>query len=126
MDLGKKVESPSEAIAPASPKKPKISYPSFSVNDEVFDEFKKQYPEAKVGDEITVTAKLKVSGHREDEFGKSVTFDVTHIEDKEGAKKDADGDEDGDKAEEKVLGYKRTKVKPMNEIPPASGKDLED
>jgi len=122
--------------------KPKIHYPSFTLNGDKREEFLKACPDAKeVGYELTVPVKLRVSGNTDDKYSKSLSLDVIHLDDskiedtdeeegspeeeasetpeEEAEEQGAAGDED---AEEKVLGYKRPKAeKPAHA---ASGKDL--
>ena len=110
MDLGVKNESPS--AVPQATEAPKVNYPGLSFRDKVAEEFQKTY-DCKLGDEITATVKLKVTGHRADQYGKSVDFDVIS----------ADGFSKGEKPEEKtdekeVLGYERPEAATSKENPP--------
>lgn len=119
MDLGRKSEQP-EGLPTASPakgKEPKMIYPQFDLRDKVAEAFGKEY-DCDVGDELTATVKLRVSGIRNDEYGQSKTFEVTEIDDIE---EQGGGDEPDD--EEKTLGYKRPK---KTEVPDTSAADLED
>jgi hypothetical protein len=117
MDLGREIKSPEVAGSPSESKEPKITYPSFTLNDKAAEEFCKEH-ECELGKEYAFTGKLKVTGHREDEFGKSITFDVKEIDDMaeehtEGDEKPKDdekpADDTADKDEEKILGYKKKK-----------------
>lgn len=132
MDLGRKMKAPgSEPASPVSAKEPKVTYPGFSLNDEIADSFLKEY-DCDLGDEITATVKLKVTSLRKDEYGNSVGFDVLSLDDvqdsgktdeDENGKKKSDDDEASDE-ETKTLGYKRPTVK--KETPSVSAKDLAD
>lgn len=139
MDLGTK-RNKEGGLAPASPKLPDKSYPSFTLNDKVAEEFCDEYTDYKIGDEVTAKVKLKLTSLRQDGYGHSVGFDVVSIDDVEGSGKsegeegkekeseggedgksgDGDGDEDDVDAEEKTLGYKRTKAKTDKELPDVS------
>jgi len=78
LDLG---SAPSSLGVPeqTKPSKPKKSYPSFSVRDEVADRFKKKFGDCDTGDEYTLTIKAKVSGTRSDEYGRSIEFQVLSV-----------------------------------------------
>ena len=106
MDLGtKKESSESGALVPAAPDMPKISYPSFTLNDKVAEDFHKECPDCKLGEELTATVKLKVTSYRVDRYGKSVGFDVVSLDDIS----ETPSGESEDDSEEKILGYKRKK-----------------
>lgn len=119
MNLGRKSES-SEGLPTASPaksKEPKMIYPQFDLRDKVSEAFGKEY-DCDVGDTLTATVKLRVSGIRNDEYGQSKTFEVTEIDDVE-----VDGEEPEDE-ETKTLGYKRPS---KSNAPDTTGADnLED
>jgi hypothetical protein len=128
MNLGKEIKEPTPGgvslAAPTDSKEPKISYPDFTVRDEAATKLLEEYS-CDVGEEIAATVRLKVSGRREDEYGKSITFEVLDLEDMaeerdEKVGDEADAEEPDD--EEKVLGYKRNKSK--KETPSVSAKDL--
>jgi len=120
MDLGREINHDIGALATAQKPKQKASYPSFQLSDEVAEKFSSEY-DCEVGDELTATVKLRVSGIRKDEYGHGITFDVVSIDDVS-EKPDAD-DEGGDEddAEEKTLGYKRPEGK--HETPDLSVND---
>jgi len=119
MELGRKAEdSPITTASPAKGKEPKMVYPQFDLRDKVAEAFGKEY-DCDVGDELTATVKLRVSGIRNDEYGQSKTFEVTEIDDVE-----VSGEEDDEDEETKTLGYKRPG---KSEAPDTSGADnLED
>jgi len=96
---------------PTSPKK-HTSYPSFNLSDEVAQKFSEEY-DCEVGDELTATVKLRVSGIRKDEYGHSLTFDVVSLDNVQ-EQGDAEKSDEPDE-EEKTLGYKRPAGK--NETP---------
>ena len=123
MDLGTKRESTENMPSPVTPDMPKISYPSFNLNDKVAESFHKECPDCKLGEELTATVKLKVTSYRADNYGKSVGFDVLSLDDMNKASED-----EADAGEEKVLGYKRSKTAAGSEQEGASisAKGLED
>lgn len=123
MDLGKENKSLPEPSA--SPDAPKVTYPGFTLNDEVAEAFKNEC-DCELGDEITATVRLKVTRQSADEYGKSVGFDVLSLDNIQYPEEDSDEEkpaakEDG--SEEKMLGYKRPAAK--KEVPPISAKDLD-
>lgn len=70
-DLGYK----SEPMAVPSKLKKKMSYPNLCIRDKSLEAaFGKELP--KVGDQMEATLMLRVTGMRNDEYGKSVDFDV--------------------------------------------------
>lgn len=70
-DLGYK----SEPMAVPSKLKKKMSYPNLCIRDKSLEAaFGKELP--KVGDQMEATLMLRVTGMRNDEYGKSVNFDV--------------------------------------------------
>jgi hypothetical protein len=70
-NLGYKSESMN---VPSKPGK-KMSYPHLCIRDKSLEAaFGKEMPQ--VGEEIEATVKLRVTGIRNDEYGKSVDFDV--------------------------------------------------
>jgi hypothetical protein len=125
MNLGTKMKSTgSELVASTVEKEPKITYPSFTLNDEIAKAFLKEC-DCELGDEVTCTAKLKITRRSEDEFGSSIGFDVLSLDDiSETEETSESGDEQEPDDEEKVLGYKR-KVAPK-EAPTLKAADLED
>lgn len=105
MDLGRKIpDGPSLASDPA-PDKPRVSYPGFSLNDEVAKAFAKEAKPA-LGQEYSATITFKVTSLRQDEYGASVGLDVLTLDD---VKPDSE-DESEDNSEEKILGIKRPKI----------------
>lgn len=81
MNLGRKIEQPS---VQAPQERPSVAYPSFQINDEKVSDFLKQW-KVGMGDKVTATVKLKVSGMSDQAYGKSLSFDVLEISDVEGA-----------------------------------------
>jgi hypothetical protein len=132
MDLGKKFSIDSLAT-PASSDSPesKVSYPGFSLSDDVAEQFLKD-SEAKVGDEFAATVRIKVTGLSDDQIGKNVRFDVLELDDVTEESDDegsGSGSGSGESApesddEEAVLGYKRKKTE--KETPDISAKSLQD
>lgn len=123
MDLGRKVESPeSYPTPPANSKKPKITYPGFSLSDKVATQFTDEH-EPKLGSEYTATVRLCVTSLTADEYGSRVQFDIKSMDDIAEKGEDADEKESAD-LEEKTLGYKRKKSD--KEAPDLSAKSLED
>lgn len=131
MNLGKeqKDTGPVALAVPGESKEPKVVYPDFCVRDEAATKLLDAYP-CSLGDEIAATVLLKVTALREDEYGKSVTFEVREVDDmteeseeKEGSAAEEANESPEDEAEEQALGYKRTKVK--KEAPTMGAKDLE-
>lgn len=60
---------------PSSKMDKKMSYPHLCIRDKSLEAaFGKEMPQ--VGEEIEATVKLRVTGIRNDEYGKSVDFDV--------------------------------------------------
>lgn len=116
MDLGTKRESLNGPTSPSPTDSPKVSYPSFAIRDAKATEFLAAN-ECELGDEHEATVKLRVTGVRADQYGKSVDFDVLSIDVTGGGE-----DEDEDDAEEKMLGYKRGASK--KEAPDTSAKTL--
>ena len=115
---------------------PRIRYPSLSLDDTKAKEFLAATP-SELGDTITATVKLKISGLREDQYGSSVTFDVLSLDtgkaDKPGSEatpfagkeppaEEAAEVEEEDESEAKLLGYKRPKTK--KEAPALKAEDL--
>ena len=98
------------------------------MRDEAAEKLLKEYP-CDVGEEIAATVRLKVIGRREDEYEKSVSFEVIEIEDmtEESEGKDDEGETPEEVAEgdndERVLGYRRKK-KAKPEAPAASAQEL--
>ena len=117
---------------PVDEKKPKITYPGFSLSDSSAEAFVKEC-EPELGDEFAATVRLKVTSLTADEYGNRVQFDVmdlddiseeTEEKDEDKSKETAPDSEESDDTEEKVLGYKRkTSKKPAPDI---SAKSLED
>lgn len=133
MELGTKSKGPEGLPSTAESSEPKTSYPGITLRDDVADAFRKECPDCEVGEELTATVKLRVSGTRDDQYGKSVDFEVLSMDDisdedenspgNEGAPGEAEAEpEEGDESEEKILGYKRPKV--SKEAPSVSAKDL--
>lgn len=101
MDCGTKHKGgPAEAM-PSKAKEPKITYPSFTLNDEKATAFLKE-TEAEVGDFLTSSTKLEVTGMRDDEYGKSVTLSVVALNDLAEGEADAEAEEgEADEKDEK-------------------------
>lgn len=80
MDLGTEPKDNMPPMAGAQSEAPKTVYPSFSVRDAKVEELCK---ECEVGkdDEGTATIRWRVSGHRDDEYGKSIDFQVLELND---------------------------------------------
>lgn len=131
MDLGSKPKN-LDSVSPASPEQPKVRYPSFTLNDEVAAAFMEAYPDCKVGEELTATVKLVLSSQRQDEYGKSVGFDVQSMDDivkgkaaevPDGEKPDGEEAEEEEDSDEKVLGFKLPKK--SNPVPDTSAADID-
>lgn len=139
-DLGTLPKDDSSLTPPAGPEPKKPSYPSFSLNDDKVDAVKGDETCA-VGDEYTATVKLRVSSVSDDNYGKSLRFDVISLDGFTPAEGSADDEADeagetdetdesdteatdekpstlSDDEEENVLGYKR----PAKSAPPFTGK----
>lgn len=138
MELGQKSSESGLSPATRGEEKDKVSFPSFSLRDDKMEEFLKECPDAKeVGYELTATVKLKVSGYRDDQFGKDLSLEVQSMDDlkdtdegsaaEEASETPAEEAAEGGKAddEEKMLGYKRPQ-KENKPAPGASAKDLEE
>jgi len=98
MDLGKKIEKGEDGLPVSSVAgAPDVSYPSFSLNDKVAEEFEKQC-DCKMGDTLTATVKLKVTGYSDDQIGKRVQLDVLSLDNvsEEGGEKGEGETKDGD------------------------------
>lgn len=114
MDLGREIPSgPEMSAAPSMPEK-RVSYPGFTLNDEVAKTFCAAHT-CELGTEFTAKVKLKVTSLRKDEYGHSLGFDVEALDGIATPEKEDD-------SEEKSLGYKRPKSK--KEAPNLSAKDL--
>lgn len=137
MNLGQKGKDLSGPVS-ISDSKNKVSYPSFTLRDDVAKDFLASY-DCKIGDELTATIKLKVSGLRQDQFGSSVEFEALDLDNitKKGKKvegKDAAADDESktpapantvdEDAEEKILGYKRPAKNPVKETPDTSAESM--
>jgi hypothetical protein len=127
MDLGRKSEFGATVSSDSKPE-PKVHYPSITLNDKAAEDFCKEH-ECEIGQEYAGTVKFKVTGKRDDsEIGKGVTLDILEIGDvaeehTEGDEKSKEADkardDESDKAEEKVLGFKpkkRQAVKPSSDF----------
>ena len=124
---------------PVDEKKPKVTYPGFSLSDKLAEQFEADH-EPKLGDEYAATVRMKVVSLTADEYGSRVQFDLLELDDI--AEEQEEGKEDFDKssgsgsgeseddtsgndeAETKVLGYKRKKTE--KETPDISAKSLQD
>jgi len=92
-DLGESYEGEPVMLEPASSSSKKKTYPKLCLRDKTLAAvFGKEMP--KVGTEIEGEIMLKVTGIRDDEYGKSVDFDVVSME-LEGAESEEDSEEDG-------------------------------
>lgn len=91
MDLGRenKMEQPAVA-SPAQGEGPKMTYPSFSINDDQVDEF---FEQCKLGinEEATATVRLRLADASDGQYGKRLGFDVLSMN---GIKKTEGGSED--------------------------------
>jgi hypothetical protein len=56
-----------------------VAHPSFSLQDDLVDQFQQEH-EVEVGDEITATVKLKVTGMSDEQHGKRLGFDVLSLD----------------------------------------------
>lgn len=87
----------SEPMAVPSKPEKKMSYPHLCIRDKSLEAaFGNEMP--KVGEELEATLMLRVTGIRNDEYGKSVDFDVVsgefgEPEEAEEAEEDAEGSE---------------------------------
>lgn len=132
MDLGTKMKSPGALPAtPVGETEPKVTYPGFSLNDKVAEEFSKEY-DCEVGDELTATVRLRVSGIRKDEYGNSKSFELLSMDNIAEVPADGKADEGDGKgneedspeaAEEKVIGMKLPKKK--TEAPDTSAASID-
>ena len=107
MDLGTKNKSLGE---PVSSESPKVTYPGFSLRDENVEKVKGDH-DCKVGDEYSATVKLKVTGLRDDQYGKSIDFDVVDMDEfsptaASGESDEGSSNEESD-SETKAFGYDR-------------------
>lgn len=90
-DLGYK----SEPMPVTSKPEKKMSYPNLCIRDKSLEAaFGKEMPQ--VGEELEATLMLRVTGIRNDQYGKSVDFDVVSGEfgEPEKAEEGAEGSED--------------------------------
>ena len=100
MKLGHKLPEPGSVSAmPVGPAKAKMHYPSFSIRDADFVKFTGKHPH-KVGQEGTATIKYRCSGHSDQEYGKSIDFEV-HEMDPHGGDSGASELEEMDAADKK-------------------------
>jgi len=105
MDLGTKVKETDAVSVPEPPSGTR--YPGFTLSDDVVDQLTDECP-CEVGDTLTATVKLKVTGMTDQEYGKSLSFDVLSME-VDGEPEKAESDEaDGaeDEESEKPSGKK--------------------
>jgi hypothetical protein len=92
-DLGESYEKTVPMPEPSTDNSKKKTYPKLCLRDKTLAAvFGKDLP--KVGTEIEGEIMLKVTGIRDDEYGKSVDFDVVSME-LEGAESEEDSEEDG-------------------------------
>lgn len=89
-DLGYTEKSSEIAPATTAPAKEQ-RYPDLTIRDENVAKVK-DGQECELGEEYTVTVRLRVKGMSEDEYGSRLEFDVLSIDDFEPA--DGGGDED--------------------------------
>jgi len=105
MDLGYSPEKMEPTTLPSAPEVPDCIYPSFDLNHEAAKEFRKAHGNLEVGDELTVTMKLKLSAISESDgrydSGTRVSFDCLSMNVKSKSKPEgesgggpADDDED--------------------------------
>ena len=78
MDLGYKHPEPT-AISQAPDEAPKVHYPGFSIRDHKMNEFLADHP-CTVGDTCEGRVKLKVTGHNQGDYDKSLSFDILEFE----------------------------------------------
>ena len=95
MDLGTKPPEPPTGVAQSSPEQPETIYPSFSLADEPAETFMAEHADMKVGDECTVTMRLRLTTLKDSETkydsGKRVEFDCLSMDNvKAGAKSEAE------------------------------------
>lgn len=138
MELGQKSKDGLMPTA-AGEEKDKVTFPSFSLHGDKMEEFLKECPDAKeVGYELTATVKLKVSGYRDDQYGKDLSLEVQSLDNtedtdegspaeeaKETPEKESQEQAEEPDEEEAMLGYKRPQ-KENKPAPGASAKDLEE
>ena len=73
-----------------------IRYPGFTLSNDLVDQLTDECP-CEVGDTITATVKLKVTGMSDQEFGKSLSLDVLSMKvDGEPEKAESDESEESD------------------------------
>lgn len=101
MDLGTKCGECDMPMAAAMPKgkENKMSFPSLNLNDEKASEFLKEC-EPELNDVITGTFTAKVSGLRQDQYGKSVTLDFLSMDDLKCAEAAGEAADDADEESE--------------------------
>jgi len=105
IDLGYKSEPLGK---PVKEEGPKINYPSFDLRDENADKIKEETGhDCQVDDVYVAEVRLRVSGVRSDELGKSVTFDVLSMDEIE---PEGGASEDEPPAEDKTKGSKSSKA----------------
>lgn len=92
MDLGIK-HGGGEKTMPATADMPSTSYPSFTLNDKLAEEFLDDHPDISLEDELTVTMKIKLSSMRQDNYGAAVGFDCLSME-PQGEAKEGDAEDD--------------------------------
>lgn len=107
IDLGIKPEPPSTVEAQKS-EEPRIQYPSFTLRDENANKLKEETGhECTVDDYYTAVVRLRVSGVRSDEYGKSVEFEVVDMDEiePEGGGEEEEAEANAKKKSGKALRY---------------------
>jgi len=108
IDLGTKPEPP-EAVGAPTKEEPKIQYPSFTLRDENVDKLKEETGhDCQVDDVYLADVKLRVSGVRSDEYGKSIELEVVEMDEIEpegGASEDEPPDKTAKGKSSKALRY---------------------
>lgn len=107
IDLGIKPKKDKDCVPCLNEeKKDEPCYPSLCLDGENMEKFKEEAGDCKVGDEYEATVTIRVTGIRDDKYGKSLSFDVVGMEDiygdyEEEKKKSKYGNPAVDKALEK-------------------------
>lgn len=82
IDLGVKPKK-DDACAPCAPmnadKKDEPCYPSLTLDGENVDKLKKEISDCENGKCIYAQVKLKITGSRDDKYGKSLSFDLVEM-----------------------------------------------
>lgn len=103
----KKYDEPKD-VAPEE----KLTYPALRFSDEHAKLFKDKFGQCGIDDEYEITMKLKVSGISDQQYDKSISFDVLAIKGDVVEEEAADDDSEKEEAEEKPTQKDSKKSKP--------------